>query len=238
MPDAGSHSRIEAVSIRPRLFAAAPAALAASVVAATTPAALASPRSTTPSGAAVVAVRDHVQAWLASNGFARFRVDEVMAFSNNDYAAVRDKTGRPAFELLLATNRSWLVEEPASMMWNTKYGMLTHASGILEPIPGLGMMWGGSMMNPIMGSPHGWYGPGSGAVTSLAEAVRVANAWLSKARPGEIAESDGRSYPGYFSLDTTRNGKNFGMLSVNKLSGSVWYHGWHGRFLAEKQFSG
>jgi hypothetical protein len=43
-------------------------------------------------------------------------------------------------------------------------------------------------------------------------------------------------YPGYYTFDTTRNGKTFGMLSVNASTGAVWYHGWHGSFLAEQDF--
>ena len=80
----------------------------------------ATPTVATPSPAALAAARDQVEHWLAQGGFAGFKVDEVMAFSNNDYAAVSDRTGKPAFELLFAPDRSWLMEEPASMMWNTK----------------------------------------------------------------------------------------------------------------------
>jgi hypothetical protein len=43
-------------------------------------------------------------------------------------------------------------------------------------------------------------------------------------------------FPGYYSFDTTLNGKTHGMLSVNAATGAVWYHGWHGTFLSEKQF--
>jgi hypothetical protein len=75
-------------------------------------------------------------------------------------------------------------------------------------------------------------GSGSGRVTSVA-AVAVANRWLAERRPAETAESDGRAFPGYYTLDTTRAGKTYGMLSVNASTGAVWYHGWHGAFLSE-----
>jgi hypothetical protein len=184
------------------------------------------------------AVRDRVQGWLATEGFAGFKVSEVMAFSNNDYVAVNDKTGKPAFELLTAPNLSWVMEEPASMMWNTKYGMLRGAADTLQPIPGLNMMWGGMMggSSSMMGSPSSWYSSGTGKVTSLAQAVTVANAWLAKVHSGQKAETDGRAYPGYFTLDTTLNGKTHGMVSVNAKTGTVWYHGWHGTFVSEKMF--
>ena len=186
-----------------------------------------------PSPASPSTVASRVHTWLASNGFGGFQVAEVMVFSENDYVAVDDKAGKPAFELLVGPSMSWLMEEPASMMWNTKYGMLPHTRTTIQPIPGMSMMWGGGMM----GSPHTWYDAGNGAVTSLPRAVAVANRWLADNRKGETAESDGRAFPGYFTLDTTRSGKTFGMLSVNRVSGAVWYHGWHGTFAAERQFS-
>ena len=83
----------------------------------------------------------------------------------------------------------------------------------------------------------GWYGAGTGKVTTLTQAVTVANAWLATSRPGETAETDGRIFPGYYTLDTIRNGKTTGMLSVNESSGAVWYHGWHGAFVAEHQYA-
>jgi len=43
-------------------------------------------------------------------------------------------------------------------------------------------------------------------------------------------------FPGYYSFETTVNGKTRGMLSLNASTGAVWYHSWHGAFLAERQF--
>jgi hypothetical protein len=34
-------------------------------------------------------------------------------------------------------------------------------------------------------------------------------------------------------LDTERDGRFVGMLSVNARTGAVWYHGWHGSFIDE-----
>jgi hypothetical protein len=157
-----------------------------------------------------------------------------MTFTNNDYVAVSDDSGRPAFELLVAPDRSWLMEEPASTMWNSKYGMLPHTNSPIEPILALSMMWGTSMKGSMMRSPHRWYS--AGAVISVTQAAHVANRWLARTRPGEVAESDRRAFPGYFTLDTASDGKTTSMLSVNKLSGAVWYHGWHGAFFGERTF--
>jgi hypothetical protein len=40
---------------------------------------------------------------------------------------------------------------------------------------------------------------------------------------------------GYFTFDAHRDGRPFGMLSVNAHTGQVWYHTWHGAFVAEKE---
>jgi hypothetical protein len=33
-------------------------------------------------------------------------------------------------------------------------------------------------------------------------------------------------------METLRNGKVDGMLSVNVSTGALWYHWWHGQFVA------
>ena len=40
------------------------------------------------------------------------------------------------------------------------------------------------------------------------------------------------AYPGYYTVDVTTSGVVDGMLSVNATTGQVWYHTWHGRFIA------
>ena len=73
-------------------------------------------------------------------------------------------------------------------------------------------------------------------MTSVTQAARIADRWLAQARPGEKAETDGRAFPGYYTLDTTRNGTTAGMLSVNTSTGALWYYGRHGRFFSEREF--
>jgi hypothetical protein len=189
-------------------------------------------RPVAPSPQELSALHDQLQTWLVDHRFAGFSVAEVMAFTKNDYAAVSDKQGKPAFELLTWPTLGWVMEEPASMMWNTSYGMFgklgASSGGIFGP---MGMMGSG-----MMGGAGYWYGDGAGKVSSVAQAAKVANSWLAEFRAGEKAEMDGRTFPGYFTLDTVRNGKTVGMLSVNASTGAVWYHGWHGMFLAERSF--
>ena len=178
----------------------------------------------TPSSSALGNVRNQVESWLRTRGFTGFHVSEVMAFTRNDYVAVQDAKGKPALELLTPANLRWLMEEPPSMMWNTRYGMM---GGY-----GAGMMGGGMMGG--WGNPS-WGGTGHPVSTTKA-AVTVANRWLRSARPGERAEQDAQTYPGYYTTDTVKRGKIAGMLSVNATTGAVWYHTWHGSFLAERQF--
>ena len=118
------------------------------------------------------------------------------------------------------------------MMWNTQYGMMGDYGSRVTP------MMGGSMMS---GGWSAWYGTGTRKVTTTADAVNVANKWLATASPGEQVSADAGGtamgkFPGYYSFDTTRSGETVGMLSVNASSGAVWYHGWHGTFLAEHEF--
>jgi hypothetical protein len=185
-----------------------------------------------PTAAQLTKVGRRVNGWLASNGFGGFKVAEVMAFTGNDYVAVHDSTGMPAFELLTDLNTNWIMEEPPSMMWNTHYGMMGDYGSRVSPMMG-GWMMGGSW--------NRWYGSGNGHVATTADAVAVADRWLAKAHPGERVASDAGGsamgkFPGYYTFDTTKGGRTHGMVSVNAATGAVWYHGWHGTFLAEQEF--
>jgi hypothetical protein len=186
-----------------------------------------------PTTAQLRQVRTRVDAWLVSSGFRGFTVAEVMAFVNNDYVAVHDPQGMPAFELLTNLKTTWVMEEPPSMMWNAKYGMMGDYGSRVSPMMGGWMMGGGSW--------NSWYGRGAGQVATTAQAVAVANRWLAKADPGETVARDAGGtamgqFPGYYSFDTVKDGKTLGMLAVNATTGAVWYHGWHGAFLAEQDF--
>jgi hypothetical protein len=157
-----------------------------------------------------------------------------MAFTNNDYVAVDDAHGMPAFELLTTLKTTWAMDEPPSMMWNTKYGMMGEFGRRVTP------MMGGSMMG--RSSRNSWYGRGTGNVPTTSQAVTIANNWLNKASPGETVASDAGGsamgkFPGYYSFDTVKHGKTYGMLSVNVSTGAIRYHGWHGTFLAEHEFA-
>ena len=72
---------------------------------------------------------------------------------------------------------------------------------------------------------------GAGTTVSRAQAQVVADRWLQANRPGEHA-SVADALPGYYTVHTLRGDLVAGMLSVNAATGAVWYHGWHGRFIA------
>src|SRR6266545_957462 len=69
------------------------------------------------------------------------------------------------------------------------------------------------------------------AQISAADAARLAGQWLREQRRG-LSVGEAEEFPGYFTLHTMRDGKITGMMSVNAYTGAVWYHTWHGRYIA------
>jgi hypothetical protein len=150
-----------------------------------------------------------VESYLASIGNDDLQLAEVMEFTGNFYAEVREKsTGTGAFELLVDRYTGFVRPEPGpNMMWNTKYGHMG----------GMGMM--------------GWWGASTGEMTVTPEqAVKLAQEYLERVAPGLKAGEAERFY-GYYTLHTEKDGKISGMLSVNGYNGAVWYHNWHGDFV-------
>jgi hypothetical protein len=153
-------------------------------------------------------------------------VAEVMEFSNHFYVLVKERsTGRGAMELIVERNGVVHPEPGPNMMWNTKYGHMPAGYGY-------GMMGGG-----MMGG--GWYGrrPATpqGQPITLERARQLAAQYLAQTFPGAVPEH-GTAFYGYFTFDIARGGKPVGMLSVNAYTGQVWYHAWHGAFIAEQEF--
>jgi hypothetical protein len=145
--------------------------------------------------------------YAASYG-QNFEVAEVMEFSSNFYAVIREKdSGRGAFEILLDPYTGAITAEPGpNMMWNAKYGHM-----------------------------GGWAG-GDNTLT-LEQARDLAQKALDINVPGGKAHQDARAFYGYYTFDYDLNGQTAGMLSVNGTSGQVWPHTWHGQFVAEKEIS-
>jgi hypothetical protein len=79
---------------------------------------------------------------------------------------------------------------------------------------------------------YGMHPARAGAATISGEqAQAIADRWLKANRSGERA-GDADAFPGYYTLHTPRGDQVVGMLSVNATTGAVWYHSWHGRFIA------
>src|SRR6266508_6381893 len=196
-------------------------------------------------------VRDLAGAKRQAQRFADelgLRVGEVMRFTNNYYAELREKNGRLATEVLVepASGAVYLEYGPA-MMWNTRYGMMSdfRARG------SSGMMGGGMMGSGMMGgSGSGMMGGGQGsgmmgggyadptwtpgatkADVSPAKAQQLAQRWLG-GQDSSLTAGEPDVFPGYYTLHVLRDGKVTGMLSVNAATGAVWSHWWHGRFVS------
>jgi hypothetical protein len=151
------------------------------------------------------------QRYIDATGNRNFALDDVMQFQWNYYAIVKDtSTGQGAFELL-ANPQSGAVfpEMGPNMMWNTEYGHMA----------GSGMMVGYSAR------------PGVQPTVSADQAQQIAQEWLDQNQAGSSTEPPD-SFPGYYTLHITRDGAITGMLSVNAYTGQVWYHAWHGSFVA------
>ena len=182
------------------------------------------------------------------------RVAEVIQFTNNFYARLDDKSGKPATEVLVdpRTGNTSLEYGPA-MMWNTRYGMMTGRArtgmmgGGMMGTTGSGMMNGsntgmmgsaeGGMMgnSGMMGAAGGpTWTPAAGTVSaplSAPQALTIARHWLTTREPS-LTIRDADAFPGYFTMETLRDGKVHGMLSVNASTGALWDHWWHGAFVA------
>ena len=188
------------------------------------------------------------------------RVDEVMQFERNFYAKLVDSSGNGATEVLVDPSTGVVsTEYGPAMMWNTRYGMGRTAGSMMGSY-GRGMTrgHGGMMDGTTSGSTStGSYGPGmmggagygrgmmggsgtTGSATtqstttvSLAQARTLAQRWLDSNEPGVKVETGGDAFPGYYTLETLRDGKITGMISVNASTGAVWPHWWHGAFIAK-----
>jgi hypothetical protein len=174
--------------------------------------------------------REAVEQAIQSYGNPDLGVAEVMEFSNNYYAEVREKdTGIGAMELLVDKGSGQVYPEPGpNMMWNAKYGMMAGGRG-MGGMMGQGGMMGGQPFQRNAGS-----ATGTDMTVSPERAREIANDYLGRVSPGTEAGEAERFY-GYYTLHTEKDGEITGMLSVNGYSGEVWYHSWHGPFIAMEE---
>jgi hypothetical protein len=132
------------------------------------------------------------------------RAGEVIQFSNGFYAELLTTDGAGATEVLVDPRDGTVGVEPGpATMWNTAYGM--------------------------HGGPH-WAAGTTPANVSAEEAVSRAQRWLDRERRG-LKVDTAQEFPGYYTLETMRDGKIAGMMSVHAITGAIWYHTWHGSFV-------
>jgi hypothetical protein len=139
------------------------------------------------------------------------QVSEVMEFSDNFYAVVKEtSSGRGAFEILIDPYTGAVYPEYGpNMMWNSKYSPM-----------------GGMMIDSLQGGDN---------TISLGQAIQAGQKYLDANQPGAKLETDGVSFYGHYTFDYQVNGKIAGMLSVNGVTGTVWLHTWHGEFIQEME---
>jgi heat shock protein HslJ len=66
------------------------------------------------------------------------------------------------------------------------------------------------------------------------QAQQIAQQWLDQHQSGSTTET-ADAFPGYYTLHIAKDGTLTGMLSVNAYTGQVWYHSWHGAFVASTE---
>ena len=149
------------------------------------------------------------QGYIDRTGNADLTLEEVMEFQQNFYAIVNQKsTGTGAFELLANKQTGAVFPEfGPNMMWNTKYGHMA-----------------------------GWTQQGGQQTVTADQAKTNAQQWLDANQPGSTTEAPDAFY-GYYTLHILKDGTTTGMLSVNAFTGQVWYHTWHGTFVASSETS-
>jgi hypothetical protein len=131
-----------------------------------------------------------------------------------------------AFELLADPRNSAVFPEMGpNMMWNTKYSPMATVRG--------GMMsgFGGVTPGGMMSGTWSLTAPAAQPTVSTDQATQYAQQWLNQYQPGSATETPG-VFPGYYTLHIAKEAQITGMLSVNANTGQVWYHTWHGSFIA------
>jgi hypothetical protein len=155
----------------------------------------------------------NMENYVSSLGNADLKLREVEEYSLNFYGVVQEKsTGTNAFQLIEnKSNGAVYPEMGPNMMWNTKYSPMA-------------WMMGGA-----------WFGSASGKMTvSTGRARTNATDFLKQYLPSTTLESSTDTFYGYYNMDVLQDAKTYGMLSVNGYTGVVWYHTWHGEFIAAK----
>ncbi len=163
------------------------------------------------------------QSYVASFNNTDLKLVEVEEYAWNFYGVVQEKsTGTNAFQIIMDKYSGAAYPEIGpNMLWNTKYSPMAFMTLAPHASAGVG----------------GWFNQASGKMTITLEQARANAAQYLKTNlpSATIEDTGGDTFYGYYNFDVLQNSKTYGMLSVNGYTGAVWYHTWHGDFVAAKQ---
>jgi hypothetical protein len=94
----------------------------------------------------------------------------------------------------------------------------------------VGLEYGPAMLWNSRYGMHPW-SVSSPVRVSAAHAKALAQRWLNAQGSG-MTVGEAEEFPGYYTLHTLVGATISGMLSVNASTGAVWYHTWHGGYIA------
>jgi len=152
--------------------------------------------------------------WLAGNGV---RVTTISAARARATAAA-SPSGLHTGEVMQFSDNFYVELKDASGASATEV-MVDPATGAVFTEFGPAMMWTAGT------APY---------AVSSDRATAIANAWLQANAAGQTVSGMTDLFPGHYTMDTVSGGNTVGMLSVNATTGAVWYHTWHGTFIAKE----
>lgn len=152
--------------------------------------------------------------YLNSLNNKNLAIDEIEEYQYNFYIVYYEKsTGIGAFEMI--------IDKPSTSEPITMWGY-----GDIRPEPGPNMMWN---------TKYGMMGFTTGATTiTVDQAKGYAQGYLDSHIAGAKV-GDVHIFYGFYTLDIMKDGKIYGMLSVNAYTGDVWYHNWHGAYIRTRE---
>lgn len=153
------------------------------------------------------------QVWLPGNGATVTTIPAARARASEAAASSGLQTGE-----VMQFSQNFYVELKNSAGESTTEVLVDPRTGAVSTEPGPAMMWNSGNRTAQIPADH---------------ATAIANDWLKANRPPETA-GKADAYPGYYTIDTVAGGKPAGMVSVNAATGQVWYHTWHGTYIASE----
>lgn len=151
-------------------------------------------------------------------------ISDIFIFEDSDYyfSIMEEDTAFGAMELLVNPYSGDVYPEfGPNMMWNLKYGMHNNS--------GYGMMNTRYIMGGSRYRFNNWPKDIDENTISHEAAQKLASEYVEKNTSDDYTVSQqGHEFYGYYTFHIEDGHDTAGMLSVNGLTGDVWYHDWHG----------